>query len=186
MYLVDINIAQWPASSCSLLQTILIPAHGLSSRTLKSAGSRYVLWAMCHLVPPAHPNRWWNKGAEAITIKAEDMAGLVAGLAALGKAKSVAWFLVKGRRCSLADSCHARAMLAYGGRKGYQQAKRRLLWAGGMCLCPQMVPSTLNLSSEMLAQMRVAASQTGPGPDPIKIPELFSDTRHLCLLRRLG
>lgn len=122
MNLADINIPQCPAS-CLLLQTILIPGHGLSSRTLKSAGSRYVLWAMCHLEPPAHPNRWWNEGAEAITIKAEDMLGLAAGLAAPGKAKSVAWFRVKRRKCSQADSRHTRAVLTYGGQKGYQQAK---------------------------------------------------------------
>lgn len=119
MYL-DINTPQRPAS-CFLLQSILIPAHSLSSRTLKSAGSRYVLWAMCHLVPPAHPNRWWNRGAEAIIIKAEDVASLAPGLAALGKAKPIAWFLVKGRKCSPADSWSSIAMLVYTGQQRDQK-----------------------------------------------------------------
>lgn len=112
-------------------------------QNLKSAGSRYVLWAMCHLVPPAHPNRWWNRGAEAIAIKARDVAGLAPGLAALGKAKPVAWFLVKGRQCGPADSWSTRAMLAYGRQKRDWKENTGFFALGGRYLCPQMAPSTL-------------------------------------------
>lgn len=64
---------------------------------MKSAGSRYVLWALCHLALPAHPNRSWNKETEAIAIKAENVAPLAPGLSSPGKAedKLLACFLAK-------------------------------------------------------------------------------------------
>lgn len=64
-------------------------------------------------------------------------------------------------------------MPAYRGQKRDQKANRGFSTLGGCYLCPWMAPSTLNLPFQTLAQMRIVASQTGPGLDgplPSKSP----------------
>lgn len=124
------SVSKWSKHPCLVLQSILIPMHALSSRTMKSAGSRYVLWALCHLALPACSNWWWNKGIEAIAIRADNVAPLAPGLTSLGKAERTGWFcfLAKREKTGLTRCCCVWRTLTHMVQEEQIEAKERLPW----------------------------------------------------------
>lgn len=89
-----------PQHPCLVLPSILSPVHGLSSRTMKLAGSRYVLWAMCHL---AHPKQWQHRELKPLPSQLKMWHSWLQVCPLLGRQRRQAGCLLLGKRKQTAE-----------------------------------------------------------------------------------